>query len=59
MRPTRVRKGWALEWWITGLAAGGAALTAALQILKVMEEAPTWLFVTLYILTGLWQSPPP
>jgi tetratricopeptide (TPR) repeat protein len=52
MRPTRARKGWALEWWIAGLAAGGAALTAAVQILKVMK-APTWLFVTLYILTGV------
>jgi hypothetical protein len=41
MRPTRARKGWALEWWIVVLAAGGAALTAAVQILKVMKEAPT------------------
>ena len=52
MRPTRARKGWAIEWWIAGLAAGGATLTGALQILNVMEEAPTWLFVTLYVLTG-------
>ena len=51
MKATRARKGWAIEWWIMGLAAGGATLTAALQILKVMK-APTWLFVTLLILTG-------
>jgi hypothetical protein len=51
MRPTRARKGWALEWWITGLAAGGAAVTAALQISKTVK-GPTWLFVTLYVLAG-------
>jgi tetratricopeptide (TPR) repeat protein len=51
MRSARARKGGSLEWWIAGLAAGGAALTASIQILQVMK-APTWLFVTLYILTG-------
>jgi tetratricopeptide (TPR) repeat protein len=51
MRPTRARKGWALEWWLAGLAASGAALTAAVQILT-LTKAPTWLFVTLYVLTG-------
>ncbi len=52
MRPTRARKGWAIEWWIVGLAAIGAALTAAVQISRQFE-APTWLFVTLYILAGV------
>ena len=42
MRPTRARRGWALELWITGLAAGGAVVTAALQISKKFS-GPTWL----------------
>src|SRR5215207_66585 len=51
MRPAGAREGWALEWWIAGLAAAGAALTAALQILTKVK-GPTWLFVTLYTLAG-------
>ena len=52
MRPARARKGWAFEWWIVVFAMGTAVLTAAAQILKVMET-PTWLYVTVYVLTGV------
>jgi hypothetical protein len=52
MRPARARKGLAFEWWIVVFAMGTAVLTAAAQILKVME-APTWLYVTVYVLTAV------
>ena len=51
MRPIGRRKGWALEWWFAVLASGGAVLTAAVQVLSKVE-APTWLFVMLYVLAG-------
>src|SRR5215216_2833974 len=51
LRPLGVRRGWALELWLAGLAAAAAALTAATQVSRVVT-APTWLLVTLYTFAG-------
>ena len=52
MRPSGVRKGWAIERWMAALAAGGIVLTAAVQISRQVV-APIWLFVALYALAVL------